>query len=65
MSKLKELKRRIEELENKIYDMESTYSSPDGKYKYPVRGHPRWKGQDGNPYLPLDENGNMRKGYVG
>ena len=55
---------RIKELEDKIWDLESTYTGYGGT-KYARRDHPRWNNQNGNPYLPLDENGNMRKGYVG
>lgn len=42
-----------------------TTRSYDGKYYYANTEHPYWKTQTGNPYLPLDENGNLRKGYVG
>ena len=58
-------KERIKELEAKIYEMESTHTSSDGKYRYANMNHPRFKGKKGNPYLPLDENGNLRQGVVG
>lgn len=54
---------RIRELEDKIYEMESTHG--DGKYRYANMDHPRFKGKPGNPYIPLDANGNLQKGYVG
>ena len=58
-------KERIEELEAKILELESTYTSHDGKYKYANRDHPRFKDKPGNPYIPLDKDGNMQHGIVG
>jgi hypothetical protein len=58
------LEARIIELEAKILELESTWKDHHGN-KYIVRDHPRWAGKEGNPYLPLDENGNMRKGFLG
>lgn len=52
------------ELEKKIEELKSTYTDSYGN-KYPNMNHPKWKNQNGNPYIPLDYNGNMQKGYVG
>ena len=57
-------KERIQELEAKILEMESTYTTPDGT-KYANREHPKFKGKPGNPYIPLDKDGNMQQGIVG
>lgn len=39
-------------------------SSGSGDY-YANTTHPYWSDKPGNPYLPLDENGNKRKGFIG
>lgn len=64
----KQLEERVRELEAQVAELESTFTVPDGKggaYKYPRRDHPRFNSQPGNPYLPLDSDGRMKKGYVG
>tara|TARA_R110002126_G_C10490983_1_gene504835 strand:- start:69210 stop:69392 length:183 start_codon:yes stop_codon:yes gene_type:complete len=60
---MKSDKERIKELEGKIYEMESTHGTDT--HRYANMDHPRFKGKPGNPYIPLDTNGNLRKGYVG
>jgi len=62
--RIEELKEQLKKAQDLIYEMESTTVDGSGR-KYPVRGHPRWDGQQGNPYLPLNDDGTMRKGYVG
>ena len=57
-------KQKIKELEAKVLDLESIHTTSDG-CRYANMNHPRFKGKKGNPYMPLDENDNLRKGYVG
>lgn len=57
-------KERIKELEAQIWELESIYTTVDGN-KYANRDHPRFKGKPGNPYIPLDEDGNMQHWIVG
>ena len=62
---MKSDKERIKELEDRLYELESTFTSTDGKYQYAKMDHPRFKGKSGNPYIPLDVDGNLQQGYVG
>lgn len=55
---------KIKELEKKVYELETTITDGSGN-TYARRDHPTWNYQSGNPYIPLDQNGNMRKGYIG
>jgi hypothetical protein len=57
-------KKKIKELQARILELESIHVSSSG-YRYANMNHPRFRGKKGNPYLPLDENDNLRKGYVG
>ena len=62
--RLQEVQERLQEVQDLIYEISSTTVDHAGN-KYPIPGHPRWVGQPGNPYLPLNNDGTMRKGYVG
>lgn len=55
------------ELEKKKADsLNNTIVISDGRGNYYAnREHPYWSGKQGNPYIPLDINGNLQKGYVG
>ncbi len=57
-------KEKIKELKARILELESIHVSSSG-HRYANMNHPRFKGKKGNPYLPLDANGNLRHGYVG
>lgn len=61
---IKQLEAKVAALEAELYERDSTMTDSQGN-KYPVRNHPRWRGKKGNPYLPLDKDGNMQQGYVG
>jgi len=45
--------------------MEPIVTTSDGKTFFANRNHPYWNDKSGNPYIQLDSNGNMQKGYVG
>jgi len=62
--KIQRLEVRVKELEGQLYEMESTYTTANGT-KYANRDHPRFKNKKGNPYLPLDADGNLQHGFVG
>ena len=57
-------KEKIKELEAKVLELESIHVDSAGN-RYANMNHPRFKGKKGNPWLTLDENDNLRKGYVG